>query len=204
MSLTQGVDFRATAGFVTDPTNFTVELGNAFNPTYPTVLSPSGVNGGWEDAVPGSRDRTAFTGAAASLSGIHFVQSGSARYRIDLPSSGTYNVQAAFGDNAVAQGPFTATFQDTTTVLSTPVNNVSTSGADEFYDATGVQRTSHTDWVTNNAAKSLTFSTTIFRTVITFSGGGPIATLFVQSAGGGFTPKARRTLSARVGSRIAA
>ena len=46
MAFPQGIDFRATSGYVTDPTNCTYEIGNAFSATYPRTTA-QGNTVGW-------------------------------------------------------------------------------------------------------------------------------------------------------------
>lgn len=202
MAFPQGIVFWATSNFDTVPSGYWPEVGSSAD--YPTTTT-QGNTVGWEQ-IPGvvaNRSKL----ADARLDGINGPRSGVSTpcaFRIDLPASGSYSVLAAFGDANYSEGPFTVQFKDTNTVLSTPVNNTSTSAAAHWIDASGVERTSVSDWVNNNAAVSLTFSTTIFRIAMASTAIGVISTVFIQAAGGGFTPKFRRTLSpvgTRVGSR---
>src|ERR1700675_4349973 len=184
MSFTQGLDFRAAAGFVTDPTNCDKEIATTAN--YPRT-SAQGNTVGWEDAPTGVVDRVAYTGTQAKMAGLVFFNSVGAngnQYRIDLPATGSYKFRVAAGD---ASNPFgvEVDLYDTTTSLGSLVGNHTTSGADQFYDATDVQRTSHTDWDTNNALSTAkTFSTTICRFKMPVPGSiNVLAHFWIESAG---------------------
>lgn len=185
MALTQGFDFRATSGYVSDPTNYAVVKGDA----YPQTYSPSGVTGGWEDGgVIDQRDRN--NAIDARLAGVNWPSVPTTNhFRVDLPATGNYAVQAAIGDDYSAQGPFTCTLNDTTTVLKTVVNNASTGGGGQYYSANGTLETSPSNWATANPnagggadEQALTFSTTIFRLAAT-NGTGicTVASLFIRS-----------------------
>jgi hypothetical protein len=194
VSLPQGIYFRATDDQV-DPTNYEVEVGTTANYSSGR-LTAQGNAYGWESAPAGSRDRGG--AGAIELRGIHFVSgSPAANYRIDLPATGSYNIRAAFGDETSGQFGTKAQFKDTTTVLSTPVPAGTTIGLGHYIDATGVDRTSQSDWSTNNAAlTSQTFATTIFRVAVGGdTGNAPIAAVYIESAGG-----AAYTLTAAQGS----
>ena len=187
----QGINFRATAAHATDGTNDDAEApedtksGN----TYPRTTT-QGNTVGWEShnyAYVGARDRVGATDAR--LAGVHFNYHSpdeTAVYRIDI-TAGSKNIRTALGDIQFGSDPVSLQIKDTTTVLATPVaTGTTTSGAGYFYDATGVERTSESDWVNNNAASNLTFSTTIAR--FSFgdaSYGFNVAHLYIEDAGGG-------------------
>ena len=187
MSYPQGIDFRGTLGFVTDPANCSME--NSAGISYPRVTA-QGNTVGWEDAVNNSVDRSAYAGDAAKVSGIAFGNNGgghtTARYRFDLPSTGNYKFRVGAGDAGGINDVKVELF-DTTTSLAVLVGTHTTSGADRFYDATDIQRTSHTDWSTNQAlSASMSFATTICR--LKMGPEGPnswvISHLWAESAGG--------------------
>lgn len=171
MAFFQGVDFRNTAGYVTDPTNYTSDTGGGS--TYPTVLSPSGINGGWEQAPTGDLDRSQAL-ATARLAGLAYVSAGPSNYRMDLPATGTNYIQAAFGDANSSQVQFTVKFKDTNSVFATPVNNSGFGTANEYISANGTTESGDTAWNTANPNAgsgtdeiSNSFSTTIFRIEMT-------------------------------------
>lgn len=161
VTLPFGVDFRATSGYVSDPANTVPEIGT-------NVDYSSGRGYGWETLLTAgslsTRDRSA--GVDARLAGIHGYSNGITNeygdFRIDLPAAGSVNLRLAIGDASNAQPHNWIKVYDGSTLLATIVSDVATL-AGEFYDATGVKRTSASDWVTNNAARSLTFATTIMR-----------------------------------------
>lgn len=162
MTFAQGIDFRATAGFVTDAVN-EVETSAAVNyPRTPTVGNSPHV--GWEQAVGGTRNRS--TGADARLAGVAFL-SGlgvTANYRIDLPAPGSYRITLAAGDLSTGQIQ-TVEFFDGTTSLGVVCTNAATS-ASQFIDASGALWTG-SSWPTNQVPVTRTFATTIFRVKIT-------------------------------------
>lgn len=174
MPFDQGIDFRATAGFVTDPASCDKEIGTTAN--YPRT-SAQGNTVGWEDAPGGTRDRT--NSVDARLAGIAFAANGTAkRYRIDLPSSGYYRITLALGDNTTAQSQSVGVY-DSTTLLSNVVGHNLASAAGTFYDACGIRRSSAANWVSNEVSFVAFFSSTICRIKIadtaTASGNSSIA-----------------------------
>lgn len=169
MSLPQGVNFRATAGFVTDGASTTYDIGTAVN--YPTV-SPQGNNIGWESISGGNgapqvvvRDRNSGIDARLAGTSSTFFFGDVLTYRIDLPTAGPKNVRIAAGDANYIQVPKVDLF-DRTVGLGNLCNKT-TSGAAKWCDATNVERTSAADWVANNVAKLVNFTTTILRFQLT-------------------------------------
>ena len=198
----QGVDFRGTLAFVTDPTNYDKEQGGSSSgqgaaANYPRT-SAQGNTVGWE-TLWNFVDRSA--SVDARLAGDNYIASGgSATYRIDLPATGTYAIQGAFGDASFAQSTFTIQLEDGTTVFATPVNAQSIT-AGQFYAANGTLETSAANWATNNpnagsGADEIThtFTTTIFRVVLTGNTGAAVMnSIFIRSTGGG--PTCPKTLA---------
>jgi hypothetical protein len=186
MAFPQGIYFRSTDD-QTDPTNYDCIAGGT-NPgiSYPFTTA-QGNTVGWEAAPAGGRDRGG--AGAVELRGMHFVGAAAKDFRIDLPATGSYNIRAAFGDQTSAQAGSKAQFKDTTTVFATPVPAATTISAGNFIDATGTNRTSQSDWTTNNAAlTSQSFATTIFRVAVGgSSGNAPIAAVYIEAAGGSTT-----------------
>ncbi len=165
MAFDQGIDFRNTSGFVTDPTNCTFEIGTTAN--YPRT-SAQGNTVGWEDAL-GANTRNRSAAVDARLAGIAFTANGtSKRYRIDLPSSGWYRITVALGDQSSAQTQ-SATVSDNTTPVSHICSNAATSAA-QFIDACGLLRTTVADWTSNEVSFVAFFSSTICRITIGDSG----------------------------------
>ncbi len=161
MAFPQGINFRTTVGFVTDGANEDPEaFASGGSGTYPRVTA-QGNTVGWEGTPTiVTRDRDA--GNDRRLAGIHYNNDVTAvlTYRIDLPSAGTYQVNWASGDpNYVATTA--VDLYDTTTRLR-GLSATATLAADNFRDATDVNRTAAT-WPTDNAAITATFSTTILR-----------------------------------------
>ncbi|MGH9307698.1 MAG: hypothetical protein ACRD0I_12565 [Acidimicrobiales bacterium] len=181
MTFPQGIDFRATSGFVVDPTNYTFDLGTT---VYPTT-SPQGNPIGWASiATLSARDRNA--AISPSLAGIVFTpEIDASTFKIGLPSAGAYSVGIAMGDDAGSQAGQTCRVFDGATLLATLVPINSTSPAGEFFDATGTLYTAAA-WPGSNTLVSLTFSGTVASFTIgnTLGSGGncTIASIFIESA----------------------
>lgn len=187
MAFPQGIDFRGSLGFVTDPTNcFGIFGPNSGSGIYPQTTT-QGNTVGWVTNVGVSSQADRSAAVDARLAGINYVLTTiNDDFRIDLPSTGSYTLSAAWGDQAFGQTGMTTQFKDNTTVLSTPVS-AGAPGANQYYDAGGTLRTSDTDWVNNNASVTFSFATTTFLTNIACGIGGTacvIAHLFVQAASG--------------------
>ena len=90
---TLGINFRATAGFVTDLHGEAAALPNS---RYPTTRG--GLTFGWTAGAPDSRDRDATTDPR--LAGFAFVsnEKAPATFTLDLPAPGAYEIAIAMGD----------------------------------------------------------------------------------------------------------
>ena len=176
MSLPQGIDFRATSGYVTDPADHTYEISITAN--YPRTTA-QGNNVGWETASD-SRNRS--TSPDARLAGSHRTTGTTVTtYRIDLPATGDYKIRLAAGDYSYSAGIKVEIF-DTTTSLGI-IADTSTTASQRFRDATDAQHTA-ANWPANNASVTKTFASTILRAKVgdTAGGGGVIACLYVEAA----------------------
>lgn len=184
MAFPQGIYFRAADDQV-DPTSYDAEVGTTAN--YPRTTAQGNVVG-WEGAPAGTRDRA--TVGDVRLRGIHFgAQTGTQKYRIDLPAPGTYNIRIAMGDSASSHDARIRFYDNTTLLVDRATTLV---GAGQFRDASGVIRTSEGDWATNNVVFTATFASTIFR--LDPTGGSTatdpnwaVAALYIESAGGSTT-----------------
>jgi len=120
LSWQQGFNYRATAGYVTDPSNTTHVLATT---AYPTQVGT--VTFGWLNTqLVYSRDRS--TGVDARLAGINYVSNGSpATFYVDLPSAGSYNLSLAMGDEGYTQcwTMCQVQFLDGSTVVGTITGN---------------------------------------------------------------------------------
>jgi hypothetical protein len=179
MALPQGINFRKTSSYVTDGVNEYAQIAGSLN--YPTT-TPQGNNVGWESIDGGVISiRNQSTSVDRRLAGLHFTNYPGA-YRIDLPSAGSYNIRAAFGD-ATGAVRAEAYLKDNNTQVATLATRKALS-ADQFIDATDVTRVSSAAWVSSNAPLLQAFSSSIMRVLI---GGGPtsndyaIAHLYVES-----------------------
>lgn len=183
MALPQGVDFRSTALYVTDPTNYDYEITQGVDYPHTTV---QGNNIGWELAGfgGGPQYRNRNSGNDPRLAGTMFYDdfSRQAQYRIDLPSAGLYSVGLAAGDAAYATQAHVQIFDDFS-LLSVLVNGT-TSAANHFFDATGTEYTNVT-WPTSQTLVTFTFTSSVLRIIAIGDGVHQLLlnSIYVESAG---------------------
>lgn len=159
-----GINFRNSAGYVTDGTNETYCIGDG----YPTTRG--GFTFGFSTGFATSNYDVSTT-PDRRLAGMSIYEPASSTiyFRIDLPTgAGTYDIRLALGA-LTHDGYMTADYglQDGTTEFATigprtPPNN-------NIVDAANNNRTSASDWVTNNVAVRRTFTDTYFRVRMTTS-----------------------------------
>lgn len=152
-----GYNFRATAGFVTDGPDDIDVLGGS------DVYPQSGVvDFGW-DAATGLNTRDRDAAIDPRLAGINFINNTETFQRLFVANTGNgvFNVTLAIGDedsgptNSQAQICDVDTSNVVQSVLATPANGVNIP-ITQWFDATGVLRTSVSDWVNNNAPLQVT------------------------------------------------
>lgn len=162
MGLPQAWDFRATlagpTGFPGDPANCDFNDGGVTA----SGTSSNGIPWSWTNLLGSLAARDRSGSVDPRVAGVCAVATGSsnpATFNVTLPSAGTYDITLALGDQANQQ---TINFDilDNGNVLFNVATNVNTGGPNNYLDATGTNRTSDTDWATNNAKKRLTFTTT--------------------------------------------
>lgn len=162
----KGFDFRATAGFVTDPANTTYVIETE---AYPTVRNSSTF--GWNsttclnpDGGGGSRDRD--SGIDARIAGINFIGNTNTpcTFRVDLPAAGTYKIQLGAGDaGGNAQTNYIDVRDNTTNVISLrPCNSAATP---TFCDANGSTYNAAT-WPGSEVTITANFATTTLNLVL--------------------------------------
>lgn len=157
----EGFNFRDTLAYCTDPTDSQIlcyTSGVGCDSPYPTTAG--GVTfGATNNTGDNKRDRD--NAVDCRLAGISFQENNAVTQNIvqvDLPAAGNYKFRLAMGDPTGGDVNYRAQVYDNTTLLAT-INDAScASGA--FVDATGVERTSAADWVSNNAEATYTFATT--------------------------------------------
>lgn len=200
MTLPVGFDFRNTTGD-TDVTGvFAGDPANCFFMDQRTLSGTSnGIAWGWDGTTNNSRDRS--NSVDPRLAGMVFVSSGAsaATFTVTLPSAGTYDITLALGDHDNQQ-EINFDILDNGVLLFNVATNVVTSAVNHYIDATGVERTSDTDWVTNNAKKRLTFTTTAagFRLNVPAANNSCICHLKIEAiAGTPATPMLPRNQSRR-------
>lgn len=158
-----GIDFRATAIYVTDPANCVPCLNDTYPVGNQAALGMSvrkGITAGAGTPENGS------TGVDPRLAGAwyrsHALGAGQVSHRIDLkaPMPGIYDLRLALGSIIGTNFPFVELKDGpgggdgTGNVLFT-ISDVAGCAIGQFYDAAGVIRTSAADWVTNNASRSI-------------------------------------------------
>lgn len=119
-----------------------------------------GVTYGWNADAPSfaqGRDRNSGQGFQFGGWVNSNVEATPIKFRVDLPSAGSYVLNLAFGDENYSASIDAYIFDNTTQLAHI---SGTTGGANQFLDAAGNNRTSPTDWTNNNASITLTFSTT--------------------------------------------
>ncbi len=156
----QGFNFRATAGYVSDPSYTTHVLAST---RYPTKVGS--VTFGW--LVPGvvqSRDRS--VSVDPRLAGINYVQNGTpGKFQVDLPAPGAYTVSLAMGDDGYGQcwAKCQVQFFDGTTNLETVSGGSLVAGY--FYDDMD-NMWSAAIWPGKNVTRQITMSGTHLTVVV--------------------------------------
>lgn len=145
------INFRNTAGFVTDGTNQTFSLGEAF----PTTRA--GITFGFDFGITGS---TADRSNAVDPRYAGIVFENGVGFDLTLPSAGTYCVNVVIGDEAGVS--FTTQFQlldNTTPLLTTAVLTTTTN----VYDINQTSYASFAAYLAGTSPRSFTFATTTLR-----------------------------------------
>jgi hypothetical protein len=149
-----GFNFRATSGYVSDsnPDTYCIRASNGeTGDAYPTTRgTPTRDFGTTNHAFSNFQGRDRDSGVNAKLAGIVFaVSSSPVDIRVDI--SGSLKIRLALGDASFSQ-TVQCEIRDSAGVKATvPASPTATTGAAYFYDATGVERTSVADWLSNNA-----------------------------------------------------
>ena len=162
VSLPIGFNFRGSEAYVTDlsPDVFIKAANDGSSPDY--AASPGyGFTG--ESSVFGTnRD----SGINARLAGIMFIAGSSdpsnAEFRIDTGSGG-FLARMAIGDAGNAHTNYRVQLFDGSNTTAIATVSGSSVAEDQWVDATGVTRTSASDWVSNNAALSITLANDYLR-----------------------------------------
>jgi hypothetical protein len=173
-----GFDFRATQGFVTDPTGNYAVLGKAT--LYPTTTN--GVTYGWVSAY-GYEQLSSYdlnTAVDPRLAGANdMINSVSpAVFKVDLPAPGTYNVSLAIGLSngfpACNNSPCQIELRDGSTSLFVLTIPTAISPLGALVDANG-SAWSASAWPTSNTSRQITLSGTQL-TVLLGTGSGTSST----------------------------
>lgn len=189
----KGFNFRATVGYVTDPTN-TVFVDGFSSNVYPTLKSIGGedVTFGWIEppSTPIVADANRST-SIPRLAGVHVVTTtdDTRQFRVDLPGSGDYRVTLAMGDMSSGLRAFRfALYDDTSQVweITRTVTTVRTFSG-EFLDMIDTVHLA-ANFFANQTPQDLTFGTTTFLLEVggqgTNNGTTRIAHLNIEELGG--------------------
>lgn len=154
----QGINFRATATYVTDPPGSTYEIFTRV--TFPRI-TPQGNVVGWEDSGHQPIQRGSLTPPV--LAGMNYVQNiyTAQCYRFNLPAPGIYTIIIGAGDIS-AMNQYLRIYDDNTllhtiSALAIPI--------DYFCDAAG-NIWPRSSWSASNVPVILTFSTSVLRVKI--------------------------------------
>lgn len=175
MALPQGINFRGSLAFVTDGATESAEYAGG-SVTYPRTTA-QGVTVGTESNLFNNANRT--TSFDPRLAGIYYTSSAGPAFRIDLPSSGSYNVRIAAGDGI---GPNRSEWDlyDSTTLLANLTTGSTVAG--HFKDAQNVDYAA-ASWPGSNSVRNFTFSSTICRLKSAVTTGNTVlAHFYVESA----------------------
>jgi len=182
-----GFNFRASLAYVTDPadTHF-VDSGTI----YPTTVGSDTF--GFDSSSGASRDRNATIDPRLAGLVYHTNNASPITFRYDLPATGERTIRLALGDAKYGSDSAYCQILDDTTVIATIDKNGVSLPSSNWWDATGIQRTSATDWVANNAVITHTFTSTILRVKISqpisTTGLTPISHLMVEDVTSSFQP----------------
>jgi hypothetical protein len=159
----QGFNFRLSAGFVTDAADETYVLSTD---SYPTTRG--GWTFGYSSGAAVSRNRD--SGIDRRFAGSHFETSGDCDFRIDLPSSGEWNIRMVIGDKHAASSP-KALFDllDDVTIFQSvgqlTLSNNLRKGSDAAGNLLGDGSTIGSflaEWIASNSPVVRTFASTVF------------------------------------------
>lgn len=194
MAWTKGFNFRNTSGYVTDTGNNTYVLHQST--LYPTTRNS--VTFGWESSLGmDGRDRNNTVDERFAGSNFNNTPYDYKYFRVDLPSAGDYAIRLSMGDYSYTQVVEFAILDNATVLTS---KSGATVAANRYMDAGGTVRTSPSDWISNNAAFTGTFSSTILKLRVGDGGssinGGSVTHLWIDqvSAAGGIPKTTKLTL----------
>jgi hypothetical protein len=174
-----GFNFRNTPGYVTDGANEVMVYGAYDNYLSHLVAGDgSAADCGWEFAIY-QADRS--TSNDRRLAGINYYN-GAVKFRVDLPSTGNWDIRVAMGDQAWYWYEGFQILDNTTVVKDV---DASTKAANYFLDSQGNQW-SEAAWPGSNVKFTYNFTSTIFYLEIKgTSGYTAIAHLDIAQSGGG-------------------
>jgi hypothetical protein len=189
MTWSQGIDFRATAGFVTDPAQYAPETGTTVNyPRTPSAGNSTAV--GWVSITGGisSRDRSSSIDPRLAGAQLASGAGNTATYQIDLPAAGTYGIRLAAGDASFSQNVGSCDILDNGTVVASPWSAFGNLAAGSFIDASGTALTA-ANWPGSNTEITVAFSSTKaqFRFTRGSNSSWYVTEIFIEQLGGGGT-----------------
>lgn len=178
------VNFRSTVGYRSDDgADAYIETGaNAY--PYPSGL---GYDVGWESPSGSFTYENNSTGGDPRTGGAVRAPAWTVNnYRIELPSSGDYDISLALGTLATSPAAVYSELYDNTTKFGSTIGLDTSVSNGSFYDASGVERTSSASWVTDEVRVSRTFTSTTFKLKVLGGGNAKlVAHIGVYPVGGG-------------------
>lgn len=189
MAISQGINFRKTAAYVTDPAGTDNEVSVAVN--YPRT-SAQGHTVGWVEENAALNRENNSTSVDARLAGSHWFANGSNYniYGFDLDAANDADLSMAFGEIPFNSNGSVSVYDDTT--LKETVWDGVVGGNGRFADMNGDVHTNAANWVSNHTVKRFTFSTVKVRIRIVGHGGDGAAIAHLacdEVAGAAFMPR---------------
>jgi len=123
---------------------------------YPTTYG-NGATAGYVADQPNQIDET--NDIDYRLIGTHYIVNNTVVYDFRIDITGTLTINSSNGDHGNAGGYTYSEFFDNTTSLVVVVDSATGQLSNQFWDASGVKRTSASDWVTNQTSISKSVST---------------------------------------------
>ena len=161
------INFRNTSGFVTDGTNETYSLGEAF----PTTRA--GVTFGFDYAIPSSTADRSNTNDPRYAGAV--IENG-VGFTITLPASGVYKVNVVIGDpfGFSTTNQFTI-YDNTTSLLASGALATTT----DVYDINQTSYASFAAYLAGTTPMSLTFSSTTFKLILDGASNGSLTNITI-------------------------
>lgn len=169
MSLQMGIAFNDTGGGSQALPAYAAyaEVGNTYGSKTYTNGNGQTLNGGYSVAAASDLERLTAGSPDSILNGIHYdLGTGDRKWKADLASGSglgavSTDYRLAGGDGLSAWSNIKIRFNDGAGGTAFINRTSSTTAAAKFRDATDVERTSVSDWLTNNAVVTKVMTATV-------------------------------------------